>query len=969
MDANRTRYHLLQGAQDWPRWRSPDGALAKASIEQVFFDATRQDITLWPLAFRFPAGADDRALRPEDRRGAARDAFGNTYFISPDRQAVWVRSVGSDAVSTFWPAPDAGIDADPARGSGGFTAIDPAPAPTWTLQGLAVTEDHYLVVGCLGPGGLLVFDLYAGGPPRQRLWPAEVPFAPWDLVPRRGGGVWVLDRSQRRVWPLDRRFEVVGTAALTALDSAAVSPTFGPGARLLTIPRAPIQAAQGWPVPASDVVALDALDDGSVLVLEPQGTDGQAAVHWLADGLPVGPAASTADLALHQGPASLASPWQFVGHDLALGPRQADDPAAWLGRLYIVGSDGNQAYAFGLQPRAGGLWLDALPEYYPMRLFGGRALVASAGVPHYDCADRWLPLMAQQRPRYRVAGELLTPLLDGADPGCVWHRLMLDASLPADAGLEVWSRAADDWRALAVWDQISADEREALGLPASAPPDDALAPAALDWVREPDPYLRADGPERPGLAPEAAGNCSAGRGTSGTSGTSGTRGTWGTWELLFQRARGRYLQLRLVLRGDGRNTPRLRALRAWYPRFSYAEHYLPAVYREDPVAASFVERLLANFEGTYTTIEDRIAQAQWLFDVRSTAPEALDWLAGWFGVALDAGWSADRKRLFIRHAMDFFARRGTLAGLQMALRLALDACVDERVFAAPTAASAARSSVRIIERFRARRTPPALLGDVSTAVPGPRLIATGTPWTPALGGADLHQRYASALGLPVGTPFPLQAPADAGQASAWAGFAQRELGFVPSAGNSAGSRADDAPRWQRFLARRYRSVASLNTAWRVNWPTLDAVPLFTSLPPDGPALADWSRFEGTVLAMRDHAHQFSVMLAVPPGLRTDSAAQQRRLALAAAVLALEKPAHTSFTLRFYWAMFRLGEARLGQDSLIDLGSRSPQLMAPMVLGQGVLAQAFLAAPAGRDAPQRLRIGRDRVGRSARLGGP
>ena len=953
MDANRTRYHLLQGAQDWPRWRVADGTPAQDSIEQVYFEPSRQDITLWPLAFRFPAGADDLALTPDDRRGAARDAFGNTYHISADRQAVAVRSAGSDVVSAFWPAavPD---DAGTARSSGSFTAIDPAPPPRWTLQGLAVTEDHYLVVGCVGPGGLLVFDLYAGGPPRQRLWPAGVPFEPWDLVPRKGGGVWVLDRRQRRVWPLDRRFEVPGTPASALAQPAPDTSAFSPGAPLQAIPRAPLQAAQGWPVPASDVVALDALDDGSVLVLEPTGADGQATLHWLADGLPLGAPASTADLARHLDPASLGSPWRFVGHDLALGPRQADDPLSWLGRLFIVGNDGNQAYAFGLQPRAGGLWLDALPEYYPMRLFGGRALVASAGVPHYDCADRWLPLMAQQRPRYRATGELLTPLLDGADPGCVWHRLMLDASVPADAGLAVWSRAADDWRALAAWDSFSADEREALGLPASVPPDDPLAPSVLDWVREPDPYLRADGPERPGLASDTAGPCSAGR---------------GTWELLFQRARGRFLQVRLVLHGDGRSTPRLRALRAWYPRFSYAEHYLPAVYRDDPVAASFIERWLANFEGSYTTIEDRIAQAQWLFDVRSTAPEALDWLAGWFGVALDAGWSAERKRLFIRHAMDFFARRGTLAGLQMALRLALDACVDERLFADPSAANAARSSVRIIERFRTRRTPPALLGDVSTAVPGPRLIASGTPWTASLGAAELQQRYAAALGLAAGTAFPLQAPADAGLASAWAGFAQRELGFVPSANNPAGSHADDLPRWRRFLVRRYRSVVSLNLAWRVNWPALDSVPLFTQLPPDGPALADWARFEGTVLAMRDQAHQFSVMLAVPPGLRTDSAAQQRRLALAAAVLALDKPAHTTFTLRFYWAMFRLGEARLGQDSLIDLGSRSPQLMAPMVLGQGTLAQSFLAAAAGRDAPQRLRIGRDRVGRSTRLGGP
>ena len=138
MDANRTRYHLLQGAQDWPRWRSPGGTLAKDSLDQVFFDTRRHDITLWPLAFRFPAAADDRALTPEDRRGAARDAFGNTYFISPDRQTVQLRSAGSDAVSTFWPFAEVDVDVQQARNSGGFTAIDAAPASTWTLQGLAV---------------------------------------------------------------------------------------------------------------------------------------------------------------------------------------------------------------------------------------------------------------------------------------------------------------------------------------------------------------------------------------------------------------------------------------------------------------------------------------------------------------------------------------------------------------------------------------------------------------------------------------------------------------------------------------------------------------------------------------------------------------------------------------------------------------------------------------------------------------
>ena len=82
----------------------------------------------------------------------------------------------------------------------------------------------------------------------------------------------------------------------------------------------------------------------------------------------------------------------------------------------------------------------------------------------------------------------------------------------------------------------------------------------------------------------------------------------GTWEILFQNINGRYLQLELTIQGNGRSTPAIRALRAWYPRFSYLEQYMPTIYREDPLSAFFLERWLANFEGLYTNLEDKIEQ-------------------------------------------------------------------------------------------------------------------------------------------------------------------------------------------------------------------------------------------------------------------------------------------------------------------------------------------------------------------------
>ncbi len=71
---------------------------------------------------------------------------------------------------------------------------------------------------------------------------------------------------------------------------------------------------------------------------------------------------------------------------------------------------------------------------------------------------------------------------------------------------------------------------------------------------------------------------------------------------------------------------------------------------------------------------------------------------------------------------------------------------------------------------------------------------------------------------------------------------------------------------------------------------------------------------------------------------------EARRALATRVVALQKPAHTVFDVRFFWSAFRVGEARLGHDTVIDLGSRSPALLTPLVLGRGHLGEERLGSP-------------------------
>jgi len=72
------------------------------------------------------------------------------------------------------------------------------------------------------------------------------------------------------------------------------------------------------------------------------------------------------------------------------------------------------------------------------------------------------------------------------------------------------------------------------------------------------------------------------------------------------------------------------------------------------------------------------------------------------------------------------------------------------------------------------------------------------------------------------------------------------------------------------------------------------------------------------------------------------AKEKSKLSLAQRVVDLERPAHTTYELKFYWAFFRVGEARLGTDSVLDQGSRATQLLQPILLGDSYIGNGYLA---------------------------
>jgi phage tail-like protein len=94
------------------------------------------------------------------------------------------------------------------------------------------------------------------------------------------------------------------------------------------------------------------------------------------------------------------------------------------------------------------------------------------------------------------------------------------------------------------------------------------------------------------------------------------------------------------------------------------------------------------------------------------------------------------------------------------------------------------------------------------------------------------------------------------------------------------------------------------------------------------------------------AHRFAVM--IPEGL---PAAVQT---MVSRIVDLEKPAHTQYEVQLYWDYFRVGDARLGLDTILGEDSR----FLPVMFGQTALSQGYLSYPPPMNARDRMVLNRD-----------
>jgi phage tail-like protein len=826
-------------------------------------------------------------------------------------------------------------------------AFSPASNPTangYTFGGLAVTTDHYLTVGLLNRPGLLLFDLYSGAPPLEYRWPPDVPFAPFDIAAAPGGGVWILDRIHRQYWGLDPFFRVLSPQ--TPPGQPARPEDFQPAGQSAVF-RTPcdsvehVSGSNAMPIAALSAIGIEALPDGSVLILDSPPSLGYSQLYRyrLLDLL--GPPVPLNQLDLAE-----PSTYPLLGQDLAF----------FGGTLYVADSHGIQTFAFNYDSTTTAWATEPQTQFFPMLRFGGKALVTGPTGVSYDYDQLWAVLAPQPRARFETLGTLILPqrdptqpgdptqqAFDGQLPGCVWHRLLMDGAIPPGTQLLVESRAVDS--------------RDLF--------------AGAEWNAEPQPYLRLTGPEIPYYKLARHCQCPG----------------FGTWELLFQAARGRYLQIRLTFSGPGNNTPRVQAVRAYYPRFSYLKQYLPIVYQNNPTSADFLDRYLANPEGTFTVLEGRILQVQELFDSRTVPAEYLAWLASWLGISFDLTWTEQTRRFFLANAPRFFQTRGTPDGVIRMLRLALDQCANASLF---DSADAEHFSVRIVEHYLLRNAPGVVFGDPSeTRAAG--AITTGVPWTPAQGSASLNQQFIAFLSATYGTIgalnqawltnfsgfndahllFPAIQPASQTQAADWAQFVTNQLSFTYAIVTAA-----DLPTYQDFLTRRYSQPSDLNQAYGLtgaaslaSFSDIQAklwnAQLVKALPESGPFLQDWILFVSVVLPTDQNAYRFSVI--VPVRLTDSLATQTQRQQVAQRVTQQEKPAHTDFDVKLYWAAFTVGQSRVGIETVAGPSSR----FAALALDQTTAGASYLGYIAPWTVRGRVVAGQNQLKQPARIrcGGP
>ena len=137
-------------------------------------------------------------------------------------------------------------------------------------------------------------------------------------------------------------------------------------------------------------------------------------------------------------------------------------------------------------------------------------------------------------------------------------------------------------------------------------------------------------------------------------------------------AQGKYLWLRITLLTlDGENTPCLKSLTVFFPKFSYMQ-FLPEVYSTADISNNNVlERFLSMFGTIQTDLDEKIFSFTKYLDPGSVPRSFLNWLISWFGMKTDENWPEEKLRNLLLLLPKYYKMRGTRLGLDTLLSLLL----------------------------------------------------------------------------------------------------------------------------------------------------------------------------------------------------------------------------------------------------------------------------------------------------------
>jgi hypothetical protein len=334
--------------------------------------------------------------------------------------------------------------------------------------------------------------------------------------------------------------------------------------------------------------------------------------------------------------------------------------------------------------QAGDRRINLNPQRFVQHTQADVCFIDSLNEGTYYLSDKGIKrLYALPQTTYSTKGTAsINRAVDSEKMDCVWDRLYLEAYIPSGCSLHIELKAYND----------NSSEMK-------------------HWIRQPAPLLQPKSSDIPYY----------------TGRFDTQRSDQGLYEILVQRdtgffreLKGRFLEIKVNMSGDGRGSPAISVIRAYYNRFSWQQSYLPEHFHPDLYAvpankeinketnqdtderceasgADVRERMLASLLGLMSPIEGRIEQAQTLIQPMSAPIGQLATIAQMVGAALPVHWPEHRQRQWLSVQGKLQQQRGTYAGLCLALDVATDGALS-------------KGQIVVVENYRLRRTLATALG-------------------------------------------------------------------------------------------------------------------------------------------------------------------------------------------------------------------------------------------------------------------